>query len=123
MSVMLRPPEPDSSLDVFRGGVATLRRDGQVAGHVATSVRTFWAPFSLSRRRQWWVWYIVVWANGDREPPDEDYPPWIVVREMQSGTFSWDGPDEHRGHYVVDWLPEEARREVLAGLRIRPEDF
>ena len=82
---------------------------------------TFLTPFS--RRRQWWVWYIVVWANGERERPDEDYPPWTVVREMQSGTFSWDEDDEHRGDYTVEWLPEEARHEVLAALYIRPEDF
>lgn len=90
MPPMLRPPEPDPSLDVFRDGVAVLRREGQVAGHVATPVKTFWAPLGFSRRRQWWVWYIVVWADGAREQPGEDYPPWTAVREMQSGTFSWD---------------------------------
>ncbi len=37
------------------------------------------------RADRWWVWFIVVWANGDRERPFEDYPPWTVVRETQSG--------------------------------------
>lgn len=116
-------PSLTPSLDAFRGGVAALRRDGQVAGHIATSVRTFWAPLSFSRRRQWWVWFIVVWANGERESPEEDYPPWTMVREMRSGTFSWDEEDEHRGHYTVEWLPERARQEALAALHIPPEDF
>lgn len=120
---MLKPPEADPALDAFRGGVAALRRDGEVAGHVATTVMTFWAPFSFSRRRQWWVWFIVVWANGDREMPDEDYPPWTVVREMQSGTFTWEQDDAHRVDYTVEWLPEEARQEALSALRIGPDDF
>lgn len=70
---MLKPPKPDPALDPFRGGVAVLRRDGEVAGHVATEVKTFWSPFSFSRHRQWWVWFIVVWTNGDREPSAGDY--------------------------------------------------
>jgi hypothetical protein len=120
---MLKPPEPDPDLDPFRGGVAVLRRDGDVAGHVATQVGTFWAPLSFSRRRQWWVWFIVVWANGDREPLGEDYPPWTVVGEMLSGTFCRGHDDAHGGSYTVDWLPEEARHETLSALGIRPEDF
>ena len=100
-----------------------MRRDGEVAGHVATQVGTFWAPLSFSRRRQWWVWFIVVWADGDREPLDEDYPPWTVVGEMLSGTFSRGHDDAHGGSYTVDWLPEEARHETLSALGIRPEDF
>jgi hypothetical protein len=123
MDAMLKAPLPDETLDPFRGGVAVLRRNGEVAGHVATKVMTFWAPFSLSRRRQWWVWYLVVWADGDRELPDEDYPPWTTVREMRSGTFTWDQDDAHRGCYTVEWLPEEARQEALAALRIGPDDF
>jgi len=100
-----------------------LRRDGELAGHVATQVGTFWAPLSFSRRRQWWVWFIVVWADGDREPPDEDYPPWTVVGEMLSGAFSRKQDDAHGGSYTVAWLPEEARHETLSALGIRPEDF
>jgi hypothetical protein len=120
---MLRPPEPDSALDPFRGGVAVLRGDGEVAGHVATAVSTFWAPLSFSRHRQWWVWFIVVWADGHREPRDEDYPPWTVVRDMQSGIFSWDQEDAHRGQYTVEWLPETERQAMLSELGIEADDF
>lgn len=123
MAAMLNQPEPDPALDPFRGGVAVLRRDGEVAGHVATTVSTFWAPLSFSRRRHWWVWFIVVWADGDREMRDEDYAPWTVVREMRSGTFSWDQDDAHRGDYTVEWLPEEARQAALSALKIEQDDF
>lgn len=123
MDAMLEQPEPDPALDPFRDGVAVLRRDEEVAGYVATTVRTFWAPLSFSRRRHWWVWFIVVWADGHREMRDEDYAPWTVVREMQSGTFSWDQDDAHRGDYTVEWLPEEARQAVLSALNIGPDDF
>lgn len=103
--------------------MAVLRRDGEVAGHVATVVKTFWAPLSFSRHRQWWVWFIVVWTNGDRETSAEDYPPWTVVREMLAGTFSWDEEDAHHGVYAVEWLPEEAALETRSRLRIEPENF
>lgn len=120
---MLKPPKPDPALDPFRGGVAVLRRDGEVAGHLATEVKTFWAPFSFSRHRQWWVWFIVVWTNGDREPSGEDYPPWTVVREMLAGAFSWDEEDVHQGDYAVEWLPQEVARKTRSRLKIEAEDF
>lgn len=120
---MLKPPQPDAALDPFRGGIAVLRRDGELAGHVATQVSTFWAPLSLSLRRQWWVWFIVVWADGDREPSAEDYPPWTVVGDMLSGRFVWEDDDAHHGEYAVEWLPEEDRQGTLERLGIRPEDF
>lgn len=120
---VLKPPTPDPALDPFRGGVAVLTRDGEVAGHVATNVTTFWAPLSFSLRRKWWVWYIVVWADGDRERSQEDYPPWSVVAEMQSGTFTWDEDDVHRGQYAVEWLDDEERDAVLADLGIAHDDF
>lgn len=120
---MLKPPRPDPTLDPFRGGVAVLRRDGAVAGHIATQVGTFWAPLGFSRRRQWCVWYIVVWANGDRERSAEDYLPWTVVEEMLSGTFEEDADGKHRGNYTVDWLPAADSEKALSDLGIRPEDF
>ena len=58
----------------------------------------------------------MVWADGHREMPDEDYAPSTVVREMQSGTFSWDRDDANRGDYTVEWLPESARQAVLSEL-------
>ena len=120
---MLRPPLPDPAVDPFRGGVAVLKREGSVAGHVATQVTTFWAPFSFTRRLQWQVWYVVVWAGGRRERSEEDYPPWTIVAEMQSGAFTWDEDDEHQGRYDVEWLQGSERDATLADLGITLEDF
>jgi hypothetical protein len=119
---VLKTPDPDPTLDPFHEGVAVLRRNGDLAGHVATVVSTFWSP-SRPLSRQWWVWFIVVWANGDRERPFEDYPPWTAVRELQSGTFSWDDGDAHRGEYTVEWLSEGEREAAWSVLGLSPDDF
>jgi len=120
---MRKEPEPDPALDPFRGGVAVLQRNGEVAGHVATKVGTFWEPLSFSRRRHWSVWFVVVWADGHRHRHVEDYSPWTYVREMQSGTFSWEEDEAYRGDYTVEWLPNGARQEMLSTLGIGPDDF
>lgn len=39
MGACSSPPAPNPALDSFRGGLAVLRRDGEVSGHVATTVR------------------------------------------------------------------------------------
>ena len=80
-------------------------------------VTAYWGPF----RRHWWVWFVVVWANGDRERPFEDFEPWTAVREIQA--FSWDEGVSHRGEYTADWLPEDERRAVWSDLGLTPEDF
>jgi hypothetical protein len=120
---MLKRPAYDPALEPFDGGVAVLKRNGEVAGHVATSLSTFWSPsrpFSL----QHWVWYIVVWINGDREPSDEDYPPeWPMVKPMQHGVFEWERGDAHDGEYTVEWLPADERQAALTSLNIEAEDF
>jgi hypothetical protein len=119
---MLKPPAPDPDLDPFREGIAAMRHDGKLAGYLASSVGTFWSP-SRPLIRQWRVWFIVIWADGAREPRFEDYPPWTTVRELQSGTFTWDGGDAHRGEYAAEWLTEDDSEAVRSSLRIRPEDF
>jgi hypothetical protein len=120
---VLKPPKPDPTLDPFRDGVAVLRRDGEIAGHVATTVGSFWAPFAFTLRYQWSVWYIVVWADGQRERSEEDYPPWSVVAEMQSGRFVWDQDDPHQGEYAIEWLPDTERDLVLAELGVASDHF
>jgi len=49
---LLKPPHPDASLDPFRDGVGALIRDGEVVGHVATTVSESWSP-GTPLRRQW----------------------------------------------------------------------
>lgn len=120
----LRAPAPDPMLDPFRDGTAVLRRDGRVAGHVATSVGSFWSP-SRPLTRQWCVWFLVVWSDGTRERSVEDYPPWTYVKEMKRGVFDWvAGPGAPRaGVYEVEWLPLDRAREARERLKIGPADF
>lgn len=100
-----------------------LSRDGRTVGHVATILRTFWSPFSPFRM-QWWVWYIVVWSDGAREPSTEDYPPFSTVNEMKTGYMEILSHDpSRRGHYDFAWLPERAQSAMLATLDIDAGDF
>ena len=41
---VLKAPAPDPSIDQSRQGVFVLRRDGEVVGHVASVVSTYWSP-------------------------------------------------------------------------------
>jgi len=119
----MKPPVPDESLAPFDGGVGALTRDGQVVGHVATTLSTFWSP-SSPLRMQWWVWYIVVWEDGEREPSTEDYPPFETVNEMKSGDLDVLSRDEKRsGRYEFSWLPASETPAMLAQLGINPSDF
>ena len=94
----------DPALDDFREGIAVLRQDGVVVGYVATIVESMWAPF----RRQERVWLLVTWADGRRERIDEDYEPWIAVKELREGHFRW---DSHQGEvdYTAEWLRGDER--------------
>jgi hypothetical protein len=65
---------------------------------------------------------VVVWANGDRERPLEDYPPWTIVKELQDGRLTWDEGD-HRGTYSVEWLPADQSRATWSDLGITLDDF
>jgi hypothetical protein len=112
----------DSALDVFDQGCLVLRRNGQKAGHVATALSTFWSPgrpFTM----QDWVWFIVVWSNGERERSFEDYPPWTFVNEIQNGVFVWHDGNSHSGEYSAEWLPDSERQEKWAELGVTLSDF
>ncbi|BDZ66063.1 hypothetical protein [Agromyces mangrovi Wang et al. 2018] len=120
---IVRPPHPDESLEPFDGGVGVLTRDGEVRGHVATTLSWFWSPFS-PLRKQWWVWYIVVWTDGVREPSTEDYPPFLAVTEMRSGYLDVESAALTRnGRYDFAWLPPTERDAMLARLGISSDDF
>jgi hypothetical protein len=121
---LVKPPLPDESLTQFDGGVGVLTRDGRAVGHVATTLTTFWSPFS-PLRMQWWVWYIVVWSDGEREPSTEDYPPdFLAVNEMKAGYMEVHSRDASRtGRYDFSWLPKGNRAVTLAELGVRPSDF
>lgn len=121
--LVLRAPEPDASLDPFREGVAVLTREGKVEGHVASTVGTFWSP-SRPFIRQWSVWFIVVWSDGERERSFEDYPPdWLTVNDLKAGRFVWDDDDSHGGEYEAQWVTSDRREQVLQEISVSPEDF
>ena len=105
-------------LDQFRDGLAVLLRDGEPVGHVASVVRTFrtlWDPTPKP-----WVWLVVVvWADGRKEHPEEDYPPWSSVAEMRAG-FLERGDGER---YDVRWVPPERALDERRRLGIRDRDF
>jgi hypothetical protein len=115
--VLIKDPKPDPSLAPFHDGLAELKREGAVVGHIATSVSTFWSPFSpLSR--QWWVWSVIVWSNGKKEPALEDYPSWSYVADMKNGKFQWENTS-----FDVEWLPRSEARRLREKLNIKAEDF
>ncbi len=118
----MKPPVPDPAIERFADGMGVLSVGGQPVGHVATHVSEFWSP-SRAFRRQWWVWYIVVWSDGTRERSEEDYPPWTAVTEMRSGHLDIMSPNPRAGRYDFVWLePEEAASE-RARLGITADDF
>jgi hypothetical protein len=120
---IIKPPIPDPALDVFDGGVGVLTRDGELSGHVATSRSWFWSPFS-PLRKQWRIWYIVIWADGSRERSAEDYPPWSAVIELSAGYLGWVSRDPVRhGRYDFAWLDSDAAEATLERLGISPGDF
>jgi len=115
------PPAVEPDMEQFHDGLAVLR-DGRPAGHVATSLGHFTTPFA-PRTPKPWVWLVVVWTDGTKEPSVEDYPPWSYVAEMREGFLDWhDGHDRERwGCYEVQWVTHElalAERERL-GIRLR----
>lgn len=120
---LIRPPIPDASLDVFDRGVGVLTLDGEVVGHVATSRSWFWSPFS-PLRKQWWIWYIVIWADGVRERSAEDYPPFIAAEEMKRGSLEVLADDATRsGTFDFEWLSSADGEIVRRDLDIQDSDF
>jgi hypothetical protein len=112
-------PEPDPLVEPFRDGLGELRLNDELAGHVATSVGEFWSP-GRPLRRQWWVWLVVVWADGTRERSREDYPPWTYVTEMTDGYFTWEESDVR---YDFRWLPASEAQSQRDALGIKSEHF
>lgn len=116
------PPDPDTSLDPFVDGLGVLSRDGFIAGHVATVRTEFHTLFS--RKMQWWIWSLVIWSDGTRERPEEDYPPWTSVTAMKNGYLDVLSQSAARaGRYNVEWLSPDEARAGWAKLGISQADF
>jgi hypothetical protein len=118
-----KPPAADPSIDPFRDGVGELSRDGEIVGHLASSVSHFRTLFS-PRQLQWWVWLVAVWPDGTRERSIEDYPPWSYVDDIKHGFIECDEwRAERRGRYDFRWLPAAEAAATRASLSIQPSDF
>lgn len=127
---------PDPELAAFDRGLGTLRVDGVLKGHLA-SVRTK-LGFPPD---QWQVWFVIVWADGSKEPPFEDYGPgWHVVRELNAGHLNHSVPSTHRtreflGHsmhifdsgepqlYDFAWLPPDEAVSMWHELGLADTEF
>lgn len=74
---------PDPTFGAYDRGVGTLSIDGELVGYLASRVLEMSFP-----SQQRWLWFVVVWRDGSREPKFEDYgPAWWVARELDAGRF------------------------------------
>jgi hypothetical protein len=79
---------PDPELRAYDRGVGTLTVDGVLRGHLASTVGEIIFP-----GRSPWLWFTIVWADGTKESPFEDYgPSWDTVRELDAGYLEHFGP-------------------------------
>ena len=71
----------DPQLALFDHGLGALRVDGELRGYLASYLG---GELPLYPR----PWFVVVWIDGTREFPFEDYgPKWWTVRELDAGYF------------------------------------
>jgi hypothetical protein len=117
------PPPPDPSLEPFDGGIGVLSRGGVRAGHVATVRGQYHGLFG--RQWKWWIWYLVVWEDGTRERPQEDYEPFLAVQELRAGYLDVDfsSAASRSGRYDVVWLTPDEAAATRERLGIRDSDF
>ncbi len=135
-----RRPEPyelsDKQLRAYHRAVATLSVDGAVVGHLASVVGSMVLPTNAP-----WPWFVIVWSDGTKEPPFEDYGPlWPVVRELEAGYLEHHGPSTSReGRFLgfrvtsrtrgpalrfeVARLPADIAEETWARLGLSDDDF
>ena len=99
--------DPDETLDRFRQGIAELRHDDSVVGHLATQVECFLGLGGRLER----VWLLITWADGRRERIEEDYPPWTSVEELRAG-FLRRSVDGRQVQFEAVWLYSERATEA-----------
>ncbi|WP_157803668.1 hypothetical protein [Luteimicrobium subarcticum] len=118
--------------------MGTLHVGGILMGHLASVVGEITFP-----GRSPWPWFVIVWADGTKEPAFEDYgPAWYTVRELDAGHLDHHGPsvllEERRGVFggvsqrwgpgppvVFDfaWLPRDEAASMWQVLGLRDADF
>lgn len=125
---------PDPELTAYRRGVGTLRVDGVLWGHLASIVGRMTSG-------QPWPWFVVVWLDGRKEFPFEDYGPgWHTVRELDAGYLEHHGPSAVKQRMILgrrlvssrpgppqrfdfEWLSRELAEEMWIELELRDSDF
>lgn len=95
----------------FDGAVAELLDGATVRGWVAVQAEPF---RNLFLAKKLGCWLLFTWADGTIEI-DEDYPPYALVPELLSGTFT----DEHRGDLAVRWATAAQRDDLWHRYGIR----
>lgn len=87
-----------------------------------------------------WPWYVVIWPDGRKELPQEDYGPyWYAVREWDAGRFiyqerpstvkrspfGWTShtTDSEDIEYQAMWLPREQADAEWKRLGLQESDF
>jgi hypothetical protein len=126
----------DSTLRALDHGLGELRVDGELKGFLASTVREMRFP-----ARQPWPWFLVVWLDGSRELPIEDYgPKWYTVRELDAGHLDYHEPSTgwekvifgHRYYskkrgpdrvYDFAWLPADEASQKWQELGLVDSDF
>ena len=122
----------DPELRAYDHGVGTLSVDGVVEGHLACLVRRIAFP-----SRSPWPWFVIVWADGTKEPSFEDYGPgWYTVRELDAGFLDHQGPSVvTKGRWSTTyregpprlfdfaWLPRDEAADRWRALGLSDADF
>lgn len=107
----------DPELDRFDRGCVELTHDGRVCGWVATRLLAYRTPWRPLTTRDW-VWLLVIWEDGSRELPCEEYEPWAYVTELLHARFEWGGVT-----YDARWLAAEESFRMWQVLGVTEADF
>lgn len=129
---VLRDPE----LRSYDRGVGTLRLGGELEGYLASIVGKMSFPSARV-----WPWFVVVWIDGTKELPFEDYGPgWWTVRELDAGYLQHYGRSVKREHrffgkrfassvlgpprrFEFEWLPSAEAAVKWQELGLADTDF
>lgn len=116
------PPDydlPDPDLAAYDHGLGELRLNGEVQGYLASVRLQMSFP-----ARQWWPWFVIVWADGSRDRAFEDYgPKWFTVRELDAGYFEHYAESGEPQVYEFSWLPSDQAGTRWTELGLTENDF
>ena len=110
---------PDPDLATYDHGLGELRLDGELKGYLASVRLRMSFP-----ARQWWPWFVIVWADGRKDRAFEDYgPKWLTVRELEAGYFEHYPESGEPEVYEFRWLKPGEAGAKWAELGLAEDDF